>query len=620
VIQTIAKSGYRLIAAVEPADGDAPSSPAPAADASTSRPERDRVLMWCAALIAAAGAGAALTLFLERPKPAATARIIRSTLPLGGNTLLDSKDRPAIAMSPDGSRFAFLAIRDGTPRVFLRSMDGRDATVMPGSEGALGLSFSPDGRWVAFWTRTHIKKASCANLSVVTICDLKWYCEGASWTHDGSLVFASNGVLYRVPADGGEPQVVAAPDTKKRPPDFLHEPDVLPSGRFVLATQFRAPYNVFDVVAVSLEDGKRKLLVRDGRWPRYAPSGHIVFAGDQDRLFAVRFDADRVEVTGPPVVVAEGVLWGQFAFDNLGTFLYAHGTSKRYRLAWVDRTGIASPFGRADEYHQPTLSPDGTRIAVGIEPDVYVYNLEQETLSRVIAGAYFPIWTPDGKRLTYVASRGEADELNIWWKNADGTGIEERLTSSRERQTADSWSPDGRLLGFSGGCEGGVCLLEAGNNRTVRCVLCPNRTGYAPMFSPDGRWLALRSGGEVWIRSLDGSREIQVSNEGGDSPLWSRTGKELFFWHGINPPWSAQAREIQMMAVDVVLEPQLRVGKPRVLFQGRYRWGGRANYAVTNDGQRFLMIQAVPNAAVTELQLVVNWFEELRARVRPGSK
>jgi Tol biopolymer transport system component/DNA-binding winged helix-turn-helix (wHTH) protein len=629
VIQTIAKSGYRLIAEVEPAGSGDVGGPLPdlvddrAANRNTLRPR-----LLTPTLLVAGGIliGVVATFLVMRPGKPDNPKILRTALSLYGDVLQNvppSALVQSVAIAPDGSRIAYVGVRDGKRGLFVRALDGREATQVPESGGACVPFFSPDGRWVGFWADGKIKKASIENLSVVAICESKDF-RGASWAPDGSVIFATAGRLLRVPAAGGSPQIIAGPDPKEILPLGLEgyaEPEVLPSGSHVLATQFRQPYDRRDVVAVSFRDGRRKILVRDGRWPRYAASGHLVYRGDSDRLLAVPFDAERVEVTGPPVVVAEGVLAAEFTISNTGSLLYAAGNNKRYRLTWVDRTGKAQPFGPAKDYNMPALSPDERRVAVGVEPDIFVYDLERDTLTHFASNGYFPIWTPDGKKLTYVASRADGEELNLWWRNADGTGEEERLTSSPIRQFPGSWSPDGRYLAFGSydvkpsarrGQE--ILVLDLQDGRKVRCLTCSEGHGNGAVFSPDGLWLAYhqfqRGPSEVFARPFKGSGQIQISNEGGYQPAWSPTGKELFYW-------KTTQTGMQMLAVDVVPGPLLRPGKPHVLFEGNYRSGGRANYDVTRDGQRFLMIQPIATPPITELQLVVNWFEELHARARP---
>jgi len=252
---------------------------------------------------------------------------------------------------------------------------------------------------------------------------------------------------------------------------------------------------------------------------------------------------------------------------------------------------------------------------VEVSDHISVYDMERDIWQRLTTEvAWGPVWTPDGKRLAYVKPRPEDGQLNIWWRKADGTG-EERLTAGARGQFADSWSPDGHYLALSQN-PGDVFVLDLEDGRKLRCVACSDRYEWGPVFSRDSKWLAylgMESGrSQVYARPLDGSSgEVQITNDG-EQPLWSPTGKELFYWQ-------STVMGMRMMAVDISLGPRLSIGKPHLLFEGRYRPGGRADYAVTDDGQQFLMLQKVEQPT-NQLQLVVNWFEELRARVRPSGK
>jgi Tol biopolymer transport system component/DNA-binding winged helix-turn-helix (wHTH) protein len=626
VIQTIAKSGYRLIAEVESA-GDAEQPQVPVEPTVAAQPSRVLLLPVILALAAGGILGALgmfvgrRTLHTDQPRP------IRTALTLAGEHLeLGGRN---IAMSPDGARVAYIGIQSGTRRLFVRDLDSATVTRIPQSDGALDPFFSPDGRWLGFWSDGKLRKVSLTNLSVAAICDTwttertlgaSWGTNGASWGTDGTILFASVGKLYRVQDSGGQPQPIPIADQDRE--WAYRAPEILPSGRVVLASRVRGTINR-EIVAMPAGGGPAKRVLSKGSWARYVATGHLVYS-QSDQLWAVPFDPVRLESTGPPVMLTEGVDEGQIAFGGSGNFLYASATNSRFKLVWVDRSGVAQQVGPIKNYHQPSLSHDGRRIAVSINPNIWVYDLERETLTQVSFNeGYWPIWTPDGKRLTYVAPRNGV--LNVVLKNANGTGDEEQLTTSAYDQSASSWSPDGKFLAFyEFGSRANIWLLDMGNGRRLRCFLCTGKPNSSPAFSPDGRWIAYRSlesgATEVYVRPIDDSAtKYQISNGTGTQPLWSRDGRELFYWRDQATHGGMQVN-MELMAVDVTLGPPFRAGKPRKLFGGKFRWGGQANYDITSDGQRFLMIQPVDTGPVTELQLVVNWFEELRSRVRPTAQ
>jgi hypothetical protein len=542
------------------------------------------------------GAGAiaavALVLFILRPPAAEPPRPIRTSLLLGADRIPSNPravDR-SIAMSSDGSKIAYTAIRDGRVRLFVRSLEGADATLVPDSENPTGPFFSPDGRSLGFWSNGRIRKVSLGNLAIVPLCDAGGVFLGASWSPEGTIVFAEGRRLNRLPGDGGTPQRIGDYGAW-----WVAAPEVLPGGarcprgpRRTLVGQ-RGHHRRFARRRVAPRARPRRQLAR------YVPTGHLLYQDAEKRLVAVAFDAARVAVTGQPVVVAERVVPGRFAFGGSGVLAYARGGIPRWRLAWVDRTGRATAFGREDNYHHPVLSPDARRIVVNAGRSMAVYDLERETWQRLDAAGYYPIWTSERQRRSVDRQRG---------------GTLRRLLVPRRQAP--------RLLGDRPGA-GDVLVLDLDRGRKSRCIVCTDRYEWGPAFSPDGNWLAYTVGkpiqsSDVFVHAADDSGgEIQISDNGGDQPLWSPTGRELFYCRRI-------AAGIQMMAVDVQLGPPFRASKPRLLFEGPYRPGGRADYAVTPDGQRFLMVQEVDSESSRQLEVVVNWFEELRARVRSNAR
>ena len=247
--------------------------------------------------------------------------------------------------------------------------------------------------------------------------------------------------------------------------------------------------------------------------------------------------------------------------------------------------------------------------------EIWIYDIARGTLTRLTTeggSSQFPIWTPDGKRITYRGYR--AGFRNIFWKTADGTGDEERLTTGENAQIPTSWSPDGKWLAFydkSPTTGNDIWMLRLDGERKQEPFLQTPFNESDAMFSPDGRWLAYQSDesgrSEVYVQPFPGpGGKWQISTEGGGAPRWARNGRELFYYYGN-----------KMMAVDIKTEPTFTAGKPRLLFEGQFI----ANYDVSPDGQRFLMIQAVePEQPATQINLVLNWFEELKRLVSTGNK
>jgi len=297
-------------------------------------------------------------------------------------------------------------------------------------------------------------------------------------------------------------------------------------------------------------------------------------------------------------------------------------------LVWVDRKGTAQPLPTpARNFANPRLSPDGREVALnlveGAQQGIWVYDLMLDTLTRLsFEGTLnsYPYWTPDGKRIVYRSARG--GQTNLFWKPADGSAAEERLTSSENLQSPLSFTPDGRTLVYTElNAKTGYDLMAIPleGDRKPRILLQTPFNDRIAQFSPDGRWLAYLSDEsgryEVYVQSFPGpGGKQQISTDGGTEIFWAKNG-ELFYRVGTNGE--------RMMAVDFETNPTLRARKPRLLFEGHYASNGingslSPNYSVSADGQRFLMLKAMDqpqSAPLNQIQVVVNWLEELKQRV-----
>jgi serine/threonine-protein kinase len=358
---------------------------------------------------------------------------------------------------------------------------------------------------------------------------------------------------------------------------------------------------------------------------------------------AVPFDMTRLEVTGSPVGMIEGVMQdindtvaigdtgaAQFSVSESGSLVYLRGgifSSNDWQMVWVDRKGgeQALPVSR---WGSARISPDGKRVVfytAGTDERVWVYEIDRGTLSPLVNEGqnYFPIWTPDGKRVVFGSAA--SGQVNLFWKSADGTGPAERLTTDEHTQFPSSWSPDGKTLAFferESTTKTNINVLSLGSDpaKSQPFIQAPFYNQY-PEFSPDGHWLAYVSNesgrDEVYVKPYPGpGSKQQVSIEGGIAPAWARNGRELFYTAG------STGQLEKMIVVEVTLKPTFTASKPQQLFEGRYaHMTPIRGYDVTGDGQRFLMIrykEQSPERAVREVILVQNWFEELKRRVPTG--
>jgi serine/threonine-protein kinase len=538
-----------------------------------------------------------------------------------------------MAFSPDGNQLAYVAGRGGGQQLYLRSLDSLEAKPLAGTEGAFGPFFSPDGQWIGFFAEGNLKKVSVTGGAPVTLASSsRTNSRGGTWGSDGRIIFAPGATtgLSRVSASRDTPEVLTTLDTKKG--EGSHRfPQLLPGGKAVLFTiGTGGSWDAAQIVAQRLDSGERTVLIQGGSDGRYLPSGHLVYVRAAT-LMAVPFDPERLEVKGSPVPLIEGVLQGtensgamHASVSSSGWLVYAAGGNRLERtVVWVDRKGAEQPLAAPPRpYVAPRLSPDGQLVLEGIDQgnktDIWLYTIARGTLTRLTFEATNnnPVWAPDGKRIAFSSSKAGA--VNLFWKLADGSGPEERLTSSENTQNSTSWSPDGQFIAFTEidrKSRGDVWVLPLQGDRKPIPVARTSFGESAAAFSPDGLRLAYVSDEsgrqEVYVQLFPGlGGKLQISTDGGTEPVWSRDGKELFYRNGD-----------AMMAVPIAMRPTFTPGKPGTLFEKPYRRSGATpNYDVSPDGQRFLMVKDSEQAtAVTQITVVLNWFEELKRKV-PGKQ
>ncbi len=544
-------------------------------------------------------------------------------------------NQPVLALSPDGTRAVYLVLVEGQPTLVVRPLDALEATVLYQGR-AFGPFFSPDGAWVGFHDNAdrRIKRVAVTGGPALTVsASGAPQMRGAAWAADDTIIIATDtpSGLWQVPVGGGTPEPLTTLDESQS--ESNHEwPELLPGGEAVLFTIRRAgePADAALIAVRHLETGEQRVLVSGGSYPKYVPTGHLVY-GFAGTLRAVPFDLDALTVTGNPVGVLEGVLTkagtgaADVAVAQDGSLVYvARGVAAAVprTLVWVDRQGreeaIPAPVR---SYVYPHLSPDGTKVALDIrdqEIDIWVWDLTRTTLTRLTFDAgrdRTPVWTPDGQRIAF--SSEQEGVGNLFWQAADGTGSVERLSESAITQYPFSFSPDGTRLVFAESNNDLAVLALEGDRQTTPLV----KTTFAERngeISPDGRWLAYQSDEsgreEIYVRpfpDVDAGR-WPVSAGGGSRPLWARSGEELFYL----------APDGAVMRVAVEGGTTFRPDTPTRLFQGLYSGGtlGRffRTYDVSPDGKRFSMIkEGTPDGSATppSLILVLNWFEELKRLV-----
>jgi serine/threonine-protein kinase len=504
--------------------------------------------------------------------------------------------------------------------------------------GAVQPFFSPDGRWVAFFTEDgNLKKVPLSGGKPVTVASgingSQW--AFGTWTESDTIVVGtSTGGLLQVSADGGRLAPLTTLDSSKGERSHV-APAVMRGTRAVLFTVSYATEREARIEAVFLDTGKRQVVVENAYDPHDLVSGHLVFQRD-DVVLVAPFDRERLSLTGPPVPLSDeihrdGVFStgsvAQLAVSANGTLAFGPAADASNMLVLVSRDGKAEPIAiPPGSYDFPQVSPDGRQVAFGAskgrEEEVDIYEFARGTTTRLSPGNG-PAWHPNGNAVVMLAGN---DGRTLSLKALDGG---ERVLATPPpgfifRNT--SWSPDGRLLAYTAqnGGQHDIRIMTVGETIQSTPFLDSPAAEHSPRFSRDGKWLLYASNEsgryEIYIKGYPRGERLAVSADGGVGPLWSRDGKEIFF--------EGQHDDTQtMMAVSVTSSNgALRLGKPTPLFSMRasgpvgafaYRTSINAGnrYDVLPDG-RFLMIRGADPTANREIVVVLNWFDEVRRLIR----
>jgi serine/threonine-protein kinase len=591
-------------------------------------------------ITAALALGMAITVWMlgRRPEPA----VARLSIELGADVSLTNTDRAAAtAISPDGNVMAFVGQRPGGDvQLYLRRLARMESVPLAGTDGAQAPFFSPDGQSIAFFAAGHLKKMPVSSGPPVTLADVQNPI-GGSWGDDNTIIFSPatgpKGRLLRMSSAGGTPTQVAT-----LAPGEVNQrwPDILPGSNAVLFTSWHAPgsFSNADIVALSLTNGTRHVVVRGGSYPRYVRSGHLLYVND-GRLLAVPFDTGRLETAGQPVTVIEGIASNQLAVSASGTLVYLRAPipTGGVPIQWLDHTGALTPLRKtATNWRQFEFSPDGRRLALtiadAVQNDIWVYEWAQDRLTRLTldpADDTKAVWAPDGRRIVFASTRGDKSTRNLYWQLANGTGDAQRLTNSAHDQAPASWHPSGKFLAFheiDPETNFDLMILPMEGDEASgwkpgvpKVFLKTPFSELGPMFSPDGRWIAYHSNEsghfEVYVRPFPGpGGKWQISNGGGLTAKWSRTKPELFY----------RTTDNQIMVAAYTVDGNaFRAEQPRLWSERRFQSPADAlePFALHPDGERFALTsaEAAEGPRRDHVTLILNVFEELR-RLAPVTR
>jgi serine/threonine-protein kinase len=587
--------------------------------------------------------------------PPATISRFSFTLPEGQAFTFTNTGRQYVAFSPDGTEIAYVANR----RIYLRSISDLEPRAIPGTaiiQGVTNPVFSPDGRFMAFFSFADdtLKKIAVGGGAAVTLCPAN-NPYGMSWGPDG-IVFGQAGTggrgIMRVSPNGGKPELLVS----VKGDELADSPQMLPGGQAVLFTLAKGAasdrWDKAQIVVQSLKSGERKILVEGGSDARYIPTSHLVYALG-GTLFALPFDERRLQVTGGPAPILEGVAraaapaanagTAQFSVSNTGSLIYSPGPAGATVLSSGSRVlGLADRKGDLDilklppsSYDHPRVSPDGKRVAFGTddgkEAIVWIYDLAGTTsMRRLTFGGRnrFPIWSADGQHVAFQSDR-EGD-LGIFWQRADGTGAAERLTKADQgtSHVPESWAPDSKRFLFEVTKGSNVSLWAFSLDDDKKAMPFGGVQSGTPItaaFSPDGRWVVYHSDetgrDAIYVQPFPATgAKYQVPkndpSQNDHHPVWSSDGRELFYI----PAFGALA------AVSVTTQPSFAFGNavpvPRKFTGGNTNSApsNEREYDVTPDGK---IIGPTLASAQTqtgtptapEIRVVLNWLEELKRLV-----
>ena len=590
---------------------------APVVAAVSTPPASRRLWPWAAGVGLAFVLGSAIMWFASRgaaPPPP----FMRFEITPPPNTAI--LDVPSI--SPDGKTVAFVASGAGSNMIYLRPLDAAAARVLPGTEGALFAFWSPDGRSLGFTTRAGLKRIDLSGGVSRVLAATSLGSQNGTWNQFGEILFypipgTPPGTIARI-ADGGGPVTFVTQVDRDKGEASHRFPQFLPDGKHFLVFIYGSdPANTaVDLAALGSFDRKNLLKGTSaaiyGRGP--GGEGYLLYVRD-DTLLAQRFDEGSGALIGNPAAIADevGGSGGTGQMPNVsvasnGTLVYSGG-SRRFpgRLIWHDRHGKAvRELPPAVAGSNLDLSTDDRMLAVQRwdagtrDQDIWITDLRTDTTTRITFGPGYsvaPVWSPDAKRIAFAGLRKGKHELLV--KDVGGNNAERTLV---ENATPESWSADGKTILAATSVSGSLAIvsLDGGHRQDLDV-----QRAMAPRLSPDGRFIAYSSSATVppqifVVAAPPGAGKWQVSTEGGSQPVWRRDGKELFF---IAPDGA-------LMAADISGAPSFRAGAPQKLFSTgieSLHLNSRGAYAVSADGQRFLIRVPRDAGAPAPMHVLLNW-------------
>ncbi len=577
---------------------------------------------WGMVAIALLAVATLLFHFLSQPASQSSVRMRWVISPPEGTQFLATGDAPApVAISPDGRRIAFVAGSPGKSQMYIQSLDALKASALTGTEGASWPFWSPDSRSLGFFAHGQLKRIDAEGGSPIDICEAR-VPRGASWGADGIVVFTPETTtgLYRVSASGGQPVPVTTTDPQL---DSHRWPFFLPDGKHFL--YYAASHNDIgherdSIYVASIDGGPSNLLLHSHANAAYA-NGHLLFVKD-NALMAQPFDVTRLELSGDPVVVQDGIeehrTWWMaiFSASQNGTLVFAPVQNPDNNLLWMDSTG--KPLGTVGEpgrYASLHLSPDESRLVIERDRphhDLWLYDLRRNDLrgedllpTQFTAGvtAGLPVWSNDGAKIAFAAEKAGTFEIHV--KSTFGTMEEEALVTTRNSLPLD-WAPDGSALLYSTDQSSlqaaRLWAMPLQGAHTPRLLLkAPAYTSDA-VFSPNMRWIAYgsrESGAQrIYATPYPGpGPHILISPGYGGNPVWFKDGHAILY---VGDDGSLEVTEVHEQGSDLITGKTRQI--PRLI---ESPVGEGFPVDVAKDGRILAITRGQDNR--TQLVIVSNW-------------
>ena len=622
-VETVAKKGYRFIGPVSPMPKpvveDEVLVPAPKEEAPRSA-SKTRILL--AALVGALvlGGAAIFSWRSGRLSQAGNGASVSFTVPMPGNRRIGGNYfSPSVAVSRDGSTIAFVATVPDDTALYVRSLSSETSQRLDGTEDAEHPFWSPDGSAIGFVSRGKLKTVTLHGGHGRILCDVN-QSYAATWSRDGTILFSSDMVLYRIAAEGGERTQVTTLDRSRG--DFRHSsPQFLPDGRRFLFFIVAEDQPKSGVYLGSLDTASPRLVFLNRTFARFAPPDLLVYVKDSlldSTLVAQPWDIRSLRSLGEPHVITKGVntfsiAAAAFSLSDNGVLAYRKSSAGDSQLAMYRRDGKRiRTIGPPGPYSQAAVSPDEKLVALDVNlrgerslvSKIWLLQMDNEVVSKFDFGTVSyvnPVWSPDSKQLAFDSFAVGGMRTQLWlWKIGDPSPT--FFFADGNNNWPEDWSPDKRFLLC---LRGGARLFTLPLKKDAK----PADMGGAQSpkghmrFSPDGRYVAYiaDSSGrpEVFIAEFPGFTGIkQVSSHGGIQPVWNRTGKELFY---VGPGAT-------VMSVSIDTGTSLKSAAPKELFKIRpLVAGGARRYAPSADGQSFYVLESVPGPVPDELHVKTNW-------------